>query len=430
MIAALVLAIGMSLPQDSAPPASLESLLESVRARRETVLAHWEPIVAGLLKRFDDRNADGIPVDLPGLRADLVRAAERAAPLLVPWIEPGESPQESAVFRAREITQALYETSARGITRELVQLCASGTPPARRNAVRLLARTKDPEVVGPTLRRVFRESKGKLAQVAARSMILAGGPENLEAIREAFRESEAESLEAVVTAIAQAARPEFAPEMASLILDTQRAAAVVERILEYFAALPELFSEETALAFIQLIASPYPSDEAKIRVLEKLPDLGLDGRDARDALDGVVEAAVVAEKNDLADAARICLAILGDRQARKRALLFYDRQIERDRTWPGGYEERADVLLRMREYNEAIRDYRKAIDLSREDGKPTRELRVRLARAYARSGKLRTASETLRSAALTQRRLDELAEDEDFAPLAEHSRYGKIFAAD
>lgn len=426
----LVLTLALSLaPQDSGepPPASLESLLESVRARREAVLAEWAPVVDGLLARFEDRDEDGVPVGLEGLRAELARAAQHAAPLLVPWIEPGESPQEAAVLRADEVARALEATAARGITRELVQLARSGTKPARRHAVRLLARTEDPEVVGPTLRRVFQESQGALAQAAARALVLGGGEQGLATIRTAFRESQGEALQVVVGAVVEAAHPGFAAEVGALVRDPQRAAPVADEVFDYYEALPEVFDGEAGLALLRLIASPYPSDATRIRLLERLPDLGLEGREAREALEQIVAEASRADSEEVADAARICLAILGDRRAKKRALLFFDRQVDRDRSWPGAYEQRGDLLLRMREYGDAVRDFRRAIELSRDDGKPTRELRVRLARAYARSGKLRSASEALRSAALTPRRLEELREDEDFAEVAAHSRYGKVF---
>jgi predicted Zn-dependent protease len=83
------------------------------------------------------------------------------------------------------------------------------------------------------------------------------------------------------------------------------------------------------------------------------------------------------------------------------------------------------VLLRIGDAGDAAKDFKRALELSKDSG--DRELWIKLARAYARDGKLRQASEALASASIPRALLGQLADDPDFRELAGHSRYGKVF---
>jgi len=76
-----------------------------------------------------------------------------------------------------------------------------------------------------------------------------------------------------------------------------------------------------------------------------------------------------------------------------------------------------------------VRDYRQALDLLEERALQAgyRPIWIGMARAYARSGKLRQAHDALVDAGLAPEERRELADDPDFAALLENPRYRDIF---
>jgi len=119
---------------------------------------------------------------------------------------------------------------------------------------------------------------------------------------------------------------------------------------------------------------------------------------------------------------------VGDKNARRELLQEYDTAIERNKTWASSYEARANVLYKLHDYREAMKDYQKALQLSAGDLKAhTEESYIGLARCYAQQGKLKEAAQHIEKAPVSMKRLAELAKEPVFAKLAENPKYRGVF---
>jgi tetratricopeptide (TPR) repeat protein len=131
---------------------------------------------------------------------------------------------------------------------------------------------------------------------------------------------------------------------------------------------------------------------------------------------------------ELHEAALEALYLVGDKNARRELLQEYDTAIERNKTWPSSYEARANVLYKLHDWREAMKDYQKALQLSVGDiHAHTEESYIGLARCYAQTGKLKEAAQNIEKAPVSMKRLAELAKEPAFAKLAENPKYRGVF---
>jgi Flp pilus assembly protein TadD len=83
------------------------------------------------------------------------------------------------------------------------------------------------------------------------------------------------------------------------------------------------------------------------------------------------------------------------------------------------------MYARLGDDDEAIRDYRQSLSVGKDDPTlPQDEVSEKLARCYVRKGKLKDAADLLNRAPISLKRLGELAEDPEFAPLR-NSKFAK-----
>jgi tetratricopeptide (TPR) repeat protein len=205
------------------------------------------------------------------------------------------------------------------------------------------------------------------------------------------------------------------------------AAPLVLEILAYYRALARhtVIEQDDVAALLRLAADDAPPKEHRIAALDAIPDLvtSLDLKTKR-LLDPLLNHA----DDQLREGAQICLALLGDRTARRDVIKRYNDLVAQNEAWAGAYEQRAAVLLKLREYVDAAKDYRRAIkvytDMKRTENLDA--LYVDLARTYARDGSPKRAYDALVEGNLPTGVLRKLKGDPDFAELAAHSRYGKI----
>jgi tetratricopeptide (TPR) repeat protein len=202
----------------------------------------------------------------------------------------------------------------------------------------------------------------------------------------------------------------------------------VGEILAYYRALargPGVQDEDVA-ALVRLAAHEAPSKEDRLAVLDTIPRLvsGLDSRTKRH-----FNPLLSAAEDEIREAAEICLAILGDRNARRDVIKRYNDLVAQNDAWAGAYEQRAAVLLKLREYDDAARDFQRAIKVYTDMGRSSQldALYVDLARTYARDGSVKRAYDALEKGNLPLGVLRKLKDDPDFAEIAKHSRYGRIF---
>lgn len=131
---------------------------------------------------------------------------------------------------------------------------------------------------------------------------------------------------------------------------------------------------------------------------------------------------------EIREAALVLLCQVGDKSARKDLLADYDAQIERNKTWPNSFEARGNVLYRIGDYKEAIKDYLRALQLFKNDFKArTEETYIGLARSHAQLGKLKEAAQYLEAGPLSMKQLADLAKEPVFAKLAKDPKYKSVF---
>jgi len=347
-----------------------------------------------------------------------------AATLLVPYVEPGEGAGPEQLYRAETITHALEDLPNEATVQPLLHIATTGTVQARVHAVRLLGTAPDSRRAISFLMQVV--NGGDELEVEAAAALARSADE---AAREVLRVKLVEARPVVARGIlevwARMGTTPAGPAVLDLARRPDRAAPVLGAIVAYWKAVPTTATTGTREALIQLALAPSSETPVRTLALEALIDLELPlDSDDKERLEVLTDSA----EAGLRETSLICLALAGDRGARRTLVREADDEVDRNEDYPPAYEQRGDLYFRLRDFPDAARDYRKAIDLlDRGQRAPGVEIQVKLARAYARADRLRNAYETLQAAGLRREELAELANDPHLAELREHSRYGRIF---
>lgn len=427
MSGALLLLLLGALGQPSSQDGSLEEYLRRQRAEREALHARLREPVRELVDRLEQLS-DPTRSELERVRQELDALGPEAGAILVVHIDPGNvetSPPSGTSLRAREVTDALMRARAPGIVDELIARTQTGSLTGRIHAVEVLGTSPDEERASAHLGTLFRTSEGRLRLEVVRSLATLGGGSNAATLRAALTDDDAEIVSTVLAALAEAHSTDAAPAVLNLTRVSDAAAPVSSQIVTYYLACPGVVDEDVLQALIDLALSNDVDLEKRIEVLEAIPSFeSAKGSKLRRQLAPILDTSVTA----LREAGLICLAVLGDRSAKRDLLKAYDTVVQKNEDWPEAFERRADIHLKVGDYNEAIRDYKRAIELlsNRARQGAYRKLWINMARAYVQSKKLRQAHDTLVEVGLSAALKRELAEDPDFAPLREHSRYGRV----
>lgn len=407
---------------------SLEEYLRRLRTEREAIHAQLREPVRELVDRLEQLS-DPTRSELERVRQELDGLGPEAGSILVVYIDPGEtetSPPTGTSLRAREVTDALMRSNAPGIVDELIARTQTGSLSGRVHAVEILGTSPEIGRASAHLEELFRTAKGRLRLEVVRSLARLGGGQNAATLRAALTDDDSEIVGTVLEALAEAHSTDAAPAILNLTRLSDAAAPVSSEIVTYYLACPGVVDEDVLQALVGLALSNDVALEKRIEVLEAIPSFeSAKSTKLRRQLDPILDTSVTA----LREAGLICLAVLGDRSAKRDLLRTYDQLVQNNDDWPEAYERRADIHLQVGDYTEAVRDYKRAIELlsSRARQGAYRKLWINMARAYVKSKKLRQASETLEEVGLSASLKQELAADPDFGPLREHSRYGRVF---
>ena len=135
----------------------------------------------------------------------------------------------------------------------------------------------------------------------------------------------------------------------------------------------------------------------------------------------------------MAQALLVCLANCGDRKARKTLLADSTSELARVRKGSRSksaqaaiLRERGQLLLDLREFDDAASEFEKAFRLFPDSSKEQLSAGIDQARAYSRGNRIRKAYTMLSSLSLTETQKHELAGDPDFAAVLESSQYGHV----
>jgi hypothetical protein len=413
--------------QQEAGRLSLQELLARIKKLRDDRTGELKGSVDQILRALDLEAQTKRTAGLAEQKDRLVALGPECAPILVEAIDPGENADDAAKLRASTITQALVEGRSPAITARLAEIARNGSADGRVNAARALAASPDVERASAVLVELFRSGQGELRRVALSGIARLGGPENEAVLSQALTAGNAESIKLVLEALAAARSVAFAPKVQKLAAATRDAAPYVEEILAYYRACPEAVDKSSVLALVHLAGELNVTNENRGKVLEALSKFS----DKFDA-DVKKELHVLAGSptREVREGALATLYLAGDRSARKELLADYDDQIEKNKQWAASYEARANVLYRIAEYRDAIRDFQKSLLLASSDLRArTNGCYIGLARCYMQQGKLKEAYDELRKGPLTQKELADLAKEPLFQKLAEHAKYGKVFKA-
>jgi tetratricopeptide (TPR) repeat protein len=404
---------------------SLQEFLVRLRAHRDGLISELRNGVDAILRTMDLEAQSHHVEGLADGKTRLVALGPECATLLVPQIDPGANASDAAKLRAAYVTQALVELAARAVTNDVIAIARDGTLEGRINAVKVLASSPEPERTGPVLVGIFRGNTAELRGPALVALAKIPGPDSEKVLSDALGDASPEIVRPALEAVTVAKNASVAPRVAKLLSATHESSGFADAFVAYYRACPESVDKPTVAALVRMAGEYSASNESRIRVLELLPSFA-DRFDVehRKELKQIAESPV----RELHEAALETLYLVGDKNARRELLQEYDTAIERNKTWPSSYEARANVLYKLHDWREAMKDYQKALQLSVGDiHAHTEESYIGLARCYAQTGKLKEAAQNIEKAPVSMKRLAELAKEPAFAKLAENPKYRGVF---
>lgn len=436
-------------PQDSQARksrASLEDYLERARARRSELHGLLAARAQAYLAELERLPKDAPPDEIEAAVAGLAELGVDATPLLLPHlvvesapVDVGDTPNTSTgkaaapesdaetrqrhrvgVRRADRVAEALRRMPCDPIRGQLLELAEAGPLDARLRALRVLETCEAPAAIRPRLLALYERSDGPLAEAVLAVLISVGGEGQSEFLRAQLERTDAALVDSALIALAELGDRDSADAARSLLAASSSAERHGLALLEYFDAQPDLARGSDVLNFIALAASGAPRG-LRIAVLEALPRFDpVLNHDLRSAMKPLVEG----QDDELREAALVALATVGDRSSRKALLAGYDDVVERNDRWFRGYSQRGWILLRIGDNDDAIKDFRRALELGKDSQTLQPEVYIGLARASARKGRLKDAADWLRKAPISLDELRALEDDPDFVELRE-SRWGE-----
>lgn len=405
---------------DPAPPAreSLEEFLERARRERDAIHKRLQGDVDALVSQIE---ASTDAKELRELVERTVALGQEATPLLVRHLDPGEAALDKDRSRAKQVAQALARMDTSPILADLVGLLGRGTTEGKRNTLRVLEGCPARERAREDVERAFRSSEGGLKQSALQTLIAIGGPRTDALLGEVLASGDEQLVGLAIEGLAADPDGDSIPSIRKILAHPAAATRHASALLSYFEKHRGLLESEDVLAFVQVAQQPAVALDKRIEVVDRVANLrpALDG-DLRKAMQPIVDAA----DKRLRESGLILLAKLGDKGSERELVREYDEFVSKNESWAEAYVRRADMYVRIGDDDKAIKDYRQAFVIGKDDPTMQPETHVKLARALVRKGKLKDAADRLRISTVSMARLRELAEDPEFAPLR-NSKWGK-----
>jgi tetratricopeptide (TPR) repeat protein len=369
-------------------------------------------------------STDKSPSEQAALRAKIAEVGSESAPLLVAKIDPGPDADSARVFCARQIALALAEISTRAVTGDLLAILAKGTPEGRRNAAHVLSRSSETDRACQALLSAYQTGDPPVQEACLVALARLGHPEGDALLSKLLSSHVPAQVQSALNAIATFPRAAVFAMARDLALSAH-GSIYADSILKVFAADHQQLDGQSLDALLQLGMRQDVSLETRTAILESLGRWNLEITSEHKR---VLEPIAQVRNNELRHAGLVLLTLAGDRSARRELLREYDELVESQPRSPKPYTKRGEILYRIRDYSDAIVDYRQALKIGRDDPVAQAELYVAIARCYARWERLKDAAQWLRDAPISLQQLEELATDPDFRGLAE-SRYGDVFGS-
>ena len=404
---------------------SLEEFLARARVKQAELLTRLNLELDVLVKRFEALNLPPPRLAREALIEECVALGPEATPLLVRWLEAGDAALDKERFRAGQIALVLARLDTRAATDDLLTLLAKGSKDARVLVATLIETTPEAERVRPVLLAAFKGAEGKLREALLRTLLQlsADDPQLLDQVMG----GEDDALRNVALNILTDTKNAAAEERVHRLLSDQaRSPGHAQQLLMYYQALPELVGPAQLKELLALAGNNRASVLARGAIIDSLPVfVSTSNNELKKALEPIINGPDL----KLADAARIVLARLGDRAAKRELLKPFDDVIESTPKWSQAYARRAEILRRIAEYREAEKDYARALQLGKLEANSQPDTYVGLAKCAALQGHFKEAATWLQQAPIQLAQLKAYANDPDFAKLRA-SKYGDVFPKD
>ncbi|HUR28096.1 MAG TPA: tetratricopeptide repeat protein [Planctomycetota bacterium] len=401
---------------------SLEEFLARARAKQAEVFARLSAELEGIVKRFEALSLPPPRQAREALIEECVALGSEATPLFVRWLDAGDASLEKERFRASQIAQAMMRMDTRAATTELLVLAAKGSPETRLLAVRVLETTPEPERVRPQLLQAFKTSEGQLRAALLRTLLRLASTDAT--LLDDVLTGEDEALCNVALGVLTDTKNAGAEERVhKLLSDAERGVSHAQQILMYYQALPELVTNVQLKELLGLASMSRVPAATRASIIDALPTFVTS---SSNELKKALEPIVTGPDLKLAEAARIVMARLGDRPAKRDLLKPYDDLVESTPKWSQAYARRGDIERRIGEYRDAEKDYKKALALGAAEASSQPDTYIGLAKCAALQGNFKEAKTWLEKAPINITQLKAYASDPDFAKLRA-SKFGDVF---
>ena len=404
---------------------SLEELLQSVRAQRESVQQQLLQEVIELVGEFESVAVRTRPQEVSQRVKKLKGLGPEVPPLLVQFLDPGSTPTKGERFRSSVIVDMLRDSPSNATTRDLLKRLTSGSLEGRRNVLRVLAVHPNPERVREAILDLFGSASGDLKLEALLALARLGTEDFGELLQKTLQDSEAEFAGKVVRSLGTVPGEVVGAAVLSF-LKTPDAGKQLPDLAAFYLGRPDLLKERDHLErLVELTATPELDSLAVVAVLQMLVanDTQLKGN-----LKKSVSNLVASGDSEIRTSALILLARSKDKSARRELIKGYNERIENRRSYPEEYVSRGDVYYQIAEYQSAIKDYKEAIRL--QNGRPRSVSRadpfLGIARCYARLKRYNDAEEYLTTAPVSMSTLRGLAQEPAFAEMLK-TKYRRAF---
>ncbi len=416
---------------------SLEELLKQAEEARARSLEALQPEVARLAGELD-----GLKIPTRSSRTVARQRALRelggdAAPLMLPFLEPGRKPRKASIFRAELMAEVVADLASAAVTDELLRMAREGTPLARINALTALAGTPEPRRVTRPLQRIAAgggsigasaELGAAVQEAAFLTLATLGTQEGIEFIKGKVSDSNA-SVAAAALAGLGAAPVETSSGVVLQLLSTPGAPGLAMELVAYYDQHSELMDElDHSRALGGVAVNAETSSEARVELFDLLRTTDAKvGTPVKRKIDDYTNFA----RSDVRTAALMLLARMKDRGARKALLEEIGE--------PGGDQaffivqnatDRAQLLHEIGDYSASVKEWRRAIEASKGSSRNrNKELFIGIAQTLARQKKFREAKQYLEDAPISLKELQSLSSRRDFRGMME-TRYRDAFHLD
>lgn len=411
-------------------PPSLEELLRRTREARDAAAASLQPQVAALLEQVLEAREGGDLRDEEKATEKILKMGAPAASALVPFLRPKKlasiSENSRGALRAKLALELLREMPTPAVVPALEELTRSSSKVGAERAIRALGFQTAGGAPERRLLELFETPSSQWRGQALGALVQLGIPAGRAALGNALNSDRVDLIKPALEALTEIRAEDLRATLADYLARGDNAHLVATEATEYFLSLRDGLQPGEARHCLEFVLADRLKDKEAADLLDRFrgTDLTRGRRDLEDSLERLQGSI----SREIAEAASLCLARLGDRKAKSFVLERYDREIsDADPDDSDPWADRAEIYLRMDEFAEAVSDYKKA--LKNAEGRPLstrRPMLIGLARSYARQGKLSAAADSLEDALLGRTTKANLRLDPDFAELLGHPRHGEV----